>query len=135
MMVPLPRHFGTRLLKLEETLRDAHLADPVAGLAGDGLVALGRATAAAGVALHEFGDVDFHGMPEHGLTEFDLQLVFEIRAAEHLGAPAATAAATEDIAEHLAEHFTEGVGARVDHHAHRHPGAWRRCPHAHAGRR
>ena len=99
------------MLQLEETLRDAHLADPVAGLAGDGFVALGRATATAGVALHEFGDVNFHGMAEHGLTEFDLQFVFEIRAAEYLGAPAAAAATTEDIAEHLTEHFTECVGA------------------------
>ena len=102
---------GTRLLQLEEALRDAHLADTVAGLTSDGFVALGRATAAAGVALHELGDVDFHRMAEHGLTEFDLQLVFEIRAAEHLRAPAAATAAAEDVAEHLAEHFAEGVGA------------------------
>src|SRR5262245_34614230 len=44
---------GAGLLQLEETLRDAHLAGAIAGFAGDGLVALGRAAAAAGVALHE----------------------------------------------------------------------------------
>ena len=74
-------------------------------------MALGRATAAAGVALHELGDVDFHGVAEHGLAEFDLQLVLEIRAAEHLGAPAAATAAAEDVAEHLAEHLAERVAA------------------------
>ena len=40
-----------RLLQLEEALRNAHLADAIAGFAGDGLVALGRTAAAAGVAL------------------------------------------------------------------------------------
>ena len=112
MIVPLPRHLRARLLQLEEALRDAHLADAVAGFAGDGLVALGRAAAAAGVALHELGDVDLDGVAEHGLVEIELELVLEIGAAEHLRAAAAAAAAAEDVAEHLAEHFAEGVGAR-----------------------
>ena len=102
-----------RLLKLEEALRNAHLADAIAGFAGDRLVALGGAAATAGVALHELGDVDLDGMAEHGLAEVDLELVLEIRAAEHLRASAATAAAAENVAEHLAEHFAESVGARV----------------------
>ena len=74
-------------------------------------MALGRAAAAAGVALHEFGDVDLHRVAEHGLVEIELQLVLEIRATKHLRAAAAAAAAAEDVAEHLAEHLAEGIAA------------------------
>src|SRR6185503_5167721 len=102
---------GTGLLQLEEALRNAHLADAIAGVAGDGLVALGRATAAAGVALHELGDVDLHRVAEHGLVEIQLELVLEIGAAEHLRSAATTTASAEDVAEHLAEHFAKGIGA------------------------
>ena len=101
-----------RLLQLEEALRNAHLADAIAGFAGDRLVALGRAAAAAGVALHELGDVDFDRVTEHCLVEVDLELVLEIGAAEHLRASAAAPAAAENVAEHLAEHLAEGIGAR-----------------------
>ena len=72
-------------------------------------MALGRAAAAAGVALHELGDVDLGGVAEHRLVQIDLEFVLEIGAAEHLRAPAATAAAAEDVAEHLAEHFAESI--------------------------
>ena len=75
---------SSQVLQLEKTLRDTHLADTIAGIAGDGLVALGGTAAAAGVALHQLGDVNFHRVAEHGLTEFDLQFVLEIGAAKHL---------------------------------------------------
>jgi hypothetical protein len=46
---------------------------------------------------------------EHRLVEIELEFVFEVRAAKHLRASAATASAAEDVAEHLAEHLAEGV--------------------------
>jgi hypothetical protein len=49
---------------------------------------------------------------EHGLAEFQLELVLEIGAAEYLPAAGATPAAAEDVTEHLTEHLAERVGAR-----------------------
>ncbi len=77
------------LLQLEEALRDAHLARAVAGVAGDGRAALGRAAAVAGLALGELRHFDLDGVAEHGLIEIELQLVAQVRAAEHLRAAAA----------------------------------------------
>ena len=100
----MPRAAAARagLLQLEEALRDAHLARAVAGLAGDGVRALRRAAAAAGVALDELGNVDLDRVAEHRLLEIELQLVAQVGAAEHLER-AAAAAAAEDVAEHVAE--------------------------------
>jgi len=62
----------------------------------------------AHLALIELGDLELHGVAEHGLVQIELELVAQIRAAEHLRAPAAPAPA-EDIAEHIPEDVAEGI--------------------------
>ena len=99
------------LLQLKEALRDAHLARAAAGVAGDGLAALGRAAAVAGLALGELGDLDLHRVAEHGLIELQLELVAQVGAAKHLRA-AAAARTAEDVAEHVAEDVAERIARR-----------------------
>src|SRR5262245_11201694 len=48
------------LLQLEEALRYTHLPRTMTGIAGDGIRALGRAAAVAGLAFRKLGHVDFH---------------------------------------------------------------------------
>ena len=79
----------------------------MAGLAGLGRRALGGARALAGLAFGQRGNLDLGLGAEHRLLEIELELVAQVRAAEHLRAPAL--AAREDVAEHLAEDVAEGI--------------------------
>src|SRR5262245_16157448 len=84
----------------------------MAGLALDGVRALGGATALAGFALAELGHIDLDGRPEHSLIQVQLEFVTQVGAAEYLRATATTATA-EDVTEHVAEDIAETF-ARIE---------------------
>ena len=58
-------------------------------------------------------NIERDGIAGDGLLERQLELVAQIRAAEHLAAAAAPTAA-EDVAEHVAEDVAERVGAAAE---------------------
>src|SRR5688572_3124122 len=102
-----------RLLNREKALGHAELSDAAASLAGDRLGAGLRPLARATRALDLCGDVERDRIAGDGLLESQLEVVAQIRAAEHLVA-AAAAPAAEDIAEHVAENIAERVRAAAE---------------------
>jgi hypothetical protein len=102
----------TRLLKLEEALRDADLPRPTAGFARSRRAPLRRATAVAGLALGELGDLDLSCVPEDRLVQVKLQLQAQIRAPKLLSAGiTAPARRTKDVTEDITKNIAEGVAA------------------------
>src|ERR1019366_43905 len=97
----------TRLLNGEDRLLHAHLALPVAGVAGLRRGTLGRAGSPAGFAFGQGGNLDFGLDAEHRPLQSELELVAQIGTAKRLRAP--PLAAGEDIAEHLAEDIAERI--------------------------
>jgi hypothetical protein len=91
MILPRPLAARTWLLDGENGLLYAHLALAVAGIAGFRRRALRRSRAAARLALRQGRNLDLGLRTEYRLLEIDLEVVAQIRAAEHLGAAALAA--------------------------------------------
>src|SRR6185295_2031792 len=93
----------------KRALRNAHLAGAAAGGAGLRLCAGLGAGAAAGDAFGERRDADLGLEAVRRLLEVDLEVVAQVRAAEHGGTAAARAA--ENLAENVAEDVAEAGAA------------------------
>src|SRR5688572_33305014 len=97
----------TRLRDGEGPLRHAHLAGAAARGAGGGLRAGLRAAALAHLAQRHRRDADLGVEAVRRLLEGDLEVVAQVRAAEH--GRASAAAAAEDLAEDVAEDVAEAA--------------------------